>query len=113
MYNIFRELELDFTEIDNLEKMHNLLMNIFGFPVFYGKNVNALIDCLSDLRVQGEKGETLCDFKIKTEEIIILNCKNFSYKSSIIQNHFITAIESINKREIEIGNIPSIFLNFN
>ena len=36
-------VELDFSEIQDLERMHLLLKKKFGFPDFYGKNVNALI----------------------------------------------------------------------
>ncbi|WP_442872765.1 barstar family protein [Chitinophaga sp. 212800010-3] len=38
-------MELDFSNINELAQMHQLLKEKFGFPDFYGKNVNALIDC--------------------------------------------------------------------
>jgi RNAse (barnase) inhibitor barstar len=33
-----------------LEEIHEASAQVFGFPDFYGKNVNALIDCWSSLR---------------------------------------------------------------
>jgi hypothetical protein len=69
-----------------------------------------LIDCWSDLREVGEIGETMCDFTLGKDEILILECKNLPYKKELLINHLLVAIESVNKREISWGNKPSLLL---
>lgn len=38
-------INIDFKNVKTLKDMHYMLKEIFGFPDFYGYNVNALIDC--------------------------------------------------------------------
>ncbi|MFM0375819.1 barstar family protein [Paraburkholderia strydomiana] len=40
---------MDTTEIADWPSFHRLFAQIFGFPTFYGSNMDALIDCLSHL----------------------------------------------------------------
>ena len=105
-----RKLEIDFSSIETLEQMHNLLKKEFGFPDFYGKNVNALIDCWSELRAVGGPGETMCDFTLQKDEPLILQTKNLSSKKEIIINHFLVAVEAVNRWEISHKAPPSLLL---
>src|SRR5436190_1216633 len=91
----FKEIEINFTEIESLEDMHILLKEKFGFPEFYGKNVNALIDCLSSLRYPDD-GMTLVNLELN--EILYLKIKGLSNKSDLIINNFLISIESVNER---------------
>lgn len=58
---------VDTTEIKDWQSFHQIFSQIFGFPTFYGNNMDALIDCLSYLDepqaemtgVHVEQGETL------------------------------------------------------
>lgn len=45
----FISVDIDFLDIYS-KNFHLKMAEIFGFPDFYGKNLAALIDCLSDLR---------------------------------------------------------------
>lgn len=53
----FISIDIDFSDIcpedsdDEYKNFHQKMAETFGFPDFYGKNLAALIDCLSDLRV--------------------------------------------------------------
>ncbi|MFL9863607.1 barstar family protein [Paraburkholderia fungorum] len=40
---------VDTTEITDWPSFHRVFSQIFGFPAFYGNNMDALIDCLSYL----------------------------------------------------------------
>ena len=54
----FINIDIDFLDIysKNLDEeyrnFHTKMAEIFGFPHFYGKNLAAFIDCLSDLRTK-------------------------------------------------------------
>lgn len=44
-----KKIMLDFSEAENREQMHTLLEEAFGFPAWYGRNLDALYDCLTDI----------------------------------------------------------------
>ncbi|KAG8153334.1 barstar family protein [Burkholderia catarinensis] len=44
---------VDTTEITDWISFHRVLSQIFGFPAFYGNNMNALIDCFGYLDEPG------------------------------------------------------------
>lgn len=41
------KVTIDFTKIINWDDFHSSFSNLMGFPDFYGKNMNAWIDCMS------------------------------------------------------------------
>lgn len=41
-------VKIDCHKIRSLNDIHNQFNDAFGFPSFYGRNMDALIDCLSD-----------------------------------------------------------------
>ncbi len=105
---IFKEIVIDFSKINILEEMHNQLKETFGFPEFYGKNVNALIDCWSSLRFPLDgMNELTID---KPNEVVLFKAIKLSSKSLVILNHLIIAIENVNSRNLEIGQTPCILL---
>lgn len=103
-------VEIDFSDIKDLKGMHHQLMQKFGFPDFYGKNVNALIDCWSDLRCEGDNKTTMCDYYIELDEMVGLKIKHLSSKDHLIINHLLVAVEETNRRALEYYKIPSIHL---
>lgn len=42
--------EIDCTGIENKEQLHELLARALSFPDYYGHNLDALFDCLTDIR---------------------------------------------------------------
>lgn len=106
--NRFLIEEIDFLDVKNLENMHELLMRKFGFPDFYGRNIHALIECLSSLRYP-EDGMT--SINLKKNEILLLTIKNIAETSRDVIVDFIIAIEAVNQRQIDIGSPISILLS--
>ncbi|WP_291726352.1 barstar family protein [Bernardetia sp.] len=100
-------LEIDFSKINDLESMHNSLKKKFGFPDFYGKNVNALIDCLTSLRYP-EDGMT--KVILKKEEVLNLTIYSMPYDNALVINHFFIAIQSVNSRYKITDDVPPINL---
>ncbi len=45
----FREYKLDFTGITTKEELHDLLAKILELPDYYGRNLDALYDCLTGM----------------------------------------------------------------
>ena len=44
-----KRVELDFSRCAAKEEVHEYLMEKFGFPEYYGKNLDALYDVLGDI----------------------------------------------------------------
>ncbi len=103
------ELKIDFSGIEDLNSMHELLMEKFGFPNFYGKNVNALIDCLTSLRYP-EDGMT--KVSLERDEVLQLTVKSFPFSKDMITNHFLIAVQSVNQRYLMKGMSVPISLLF-
>ena len=43
------EIVLDGLEIESVEAVHDLFAQVLAFPEQYGRNLDALFDCLTDL----------------------------------------------------------------
>lgn len=44
-----KKITLDFENISNKEEMHKYLAEEFEFPDYYGGNLDALFECLTDI----------------------------------------------------------------
>jgi hypothetical protein len=75
--------------------LHTYLQKEFGFPDFYGKNVNALIDCWTSLR---NPQDGMCTLTLEKDEILLLELKGLSSCSIVIMHNLLVAIESVNQR---------------
>ncbi|MDD5922521.1 MAG: barstar family protein [Eubacteriales bacterium] len=42
-------IQIDLKTVSSPEELHTLLSDKLGFPEYYGKNLDALYDCLTDL----------------------------------------------------------------
>lgn len=64
---MLKKVTIDATLISSWDSFHELFKATFGFPEFYGRNMDAWIDCMSYLNDEGsgmttlqlEKGDTL------------------------------------------------------
>jgi RNAse (barnase) inhibitor barstar len=95
----YRTYRIDCDKITDWESFHAVSVSVFEFPEYYGRNMNAWIDCLSDfdspvvIQLEGAKS-----FQSRCQEIYaaIVECSSF-----------------INWRMIEAGDEPLIFLSIN
>ncbi|WP_314253694.1 barstar family protein [Eikenella halliae] len=108
-------IDIDFSDIysenldDEYKNFHLRMAEIFGFPDFYGKNLAALIDCLSDLRIYGDEEPMVC-YSLNKDECVLLNIKNLSKISDSLKGKFLLAIEAVNTR-LSTGEMPTILMN--
>lgn len=111
----FISVDIDFLDIysknldEEYKNLHLKMAEIFGFPDFYGKNLAALIDCLSDLRAFRDE-EPMTRYSLNDEECLLLNVGNLSKASNDLRRKFLLALEAVNTR-LSAGKTPTILVN--
>ena len=104
----FISVDIDFLDIYS-KNFHLKMAEIFGFPDFYGKNLAALIDCLSDLRTFGDE-EPMTRYSLNDDECLLLNVRNLSKASNDLRRKFLLALEAVNTR-LSADKTPTILVN--
>lgn len=95
--------------ITGWDAFHDACQAAFGFPEFYGRNMNAWVDCLSYLR--DEEGMT--KFLLKPDEtlqIIVANAEILRKHAPDILEDVAFCIEAINERYDDYGEKPALEL---
>lgn len=95
------EVTVNFSKISDWDTFHSVFSERMGFPDFYGKNMNAWIDCMSCIddpdsgmsSVTVKPGESL-EILVLGTEIAIKNC------SEVFQG-FIECAAFVNQRFID------------
>jgi len=100
---------LDTTTIVDWETFHAASREAFGFPDFYGRNMDAWIDCLTYLdendgmsRFTLKEGETLC--------IEVRGAESFADRLPEQAVALMAATAAVNGRYIEEGKPPTLML---
>ena len=98
--------------ITSWEAFHNESQRAFGFPEFYGRNMNAWIDLMTYL---DDPDDSTTTFKVDPTDVLILEIKNCSNLTSI-QNEILQTIVDcssfVNYRRMELGERPYILLAY-
>ena len=93
-------VRLNTEQITDWASFHQVCKEAFGFPDFYGANMNAWIDCLTYLT----EGDGMTRFVLSEDErlyIEITDSENFKLRLPEIFNALIDCSISVNNRYIE------------
>lgn len=96
-------------EINDWESFHGTCKTVFGFPDFYGANMNAWIDCLSYLR----DGDGMSRFALGSDEYLdieIPHAEAFRERAREVFDALIDCTAFVNRRYTDIGELPVIRL---
>ena len=107
MMKIDKIVKIDFSKIKTLDDFYTELSNLFGFPDFFGRNINALIDCFFSLRYPQDE---MTKIHISASEYLLLELHHFSSASEEIREILIIAIENVSLKCKEKDQNPSIML---
>jgi hypothetical protein len=103
------EATLDTAKIKDWPSFHAQSAEAFGFPDFYGHNLNAWIDCLTYL----PEGDGMSRFVLGPGEqlfIKLLRFESFAKAQPEICLAFFECVASVNQRYISAGDIPRLVL---
>jgi RNAse (barnase) inhibitor barstar len=102
-------VQIDSRQIDDWASFHKTCREAFGFPMFYGANLDALIDCLTYI----DEGDGMSNVLREPDEklrIEFLGSKEFRNRLPKILDGFVDAIESVNQRFADQGKQRRIAL---
>ena len=102
-------VKLDGASITDWDSFHTACVEAFGFPVFYGRSMDAWIDCLSYLR----DDENMTKFLLKPNEILditIGNADALRASNPDLLEEVSFCIAGINERYDDYGEKPALAL---
>lgn len=103
------EATLDTAKINDWPSFHAQSAEVFGFPDFYGQNLDAWIDCLTYL----PEGDGMSRFVLGPSERLFINLlhfESFSKSQPEICQALSETVAFVNQRYISAGDIPRLVL---
>src|SRR3569832_1011806 len=100
---------LDGSAITDWESFHTICAQAFGLPDFYGRNLDAWIDCMSYVDV----GDGMCRFVLHPQEVLtieVTESDTFRRQAPDILACLAELIEEVNDRFVERGAAPRLRL---
>jgi len=100
-------VRLETSKISNWDSFHATCREAFGFPEFYGMNMNAWIDCLTYL----DEGDGMSGFHLAPGEKLHIEITDTELFSSRLPEIFSTLIDctAFCKRSLYRGGQTSLF----
>ena len=95
-------------QITDRPTFHNAFKSLMGFPDYYGMNMDAWIDCMSDL-------EHMTKFRLKKDEMLhveILGAEEFRKRLPSIFEALVDCSAFVNKRFVATGEAAILALIF-
>jgi len=102
-------VQLDGATITDWDSFHTVCADTFGFPAFYGRSLDAWVDCLSYLRDQ----ENMTKFLLKPNEMLeitITNADILRQSNPDLLEEITFCIAGINERYDDYGEKPALSL---
>lgn len=105
-----KTVHVDASEIKDWPSFFDAFAKAFGFPQFFGRNIDAWIDCMTNLdeefsEVRVAPGELLC--------IALDNAADFKARCPEQFAAFVECSAFVNWRRLEIGESAILVVSFN
>jgi RNAse (barnase) inhibitor barstar len=103
---------IDTRRIIDWDSFHNLFAEVFGFPGFYGRNMDAWIDCMTWLD-DPESGMTR--ITVEKNDMLVLelqHVKDFMLRCPEQYAAIVECSAFVNYRRVEADDAPVIALSF-
>lgn len=87
-----KNITINFSDVTSKDDIHNLLSQALELPEYYGRNLDALYDCLSDICSGNRTAITLTGFDKVPEELS-------SYTNSLV-----SIFTRVSKELVQVSN---------
>jgi RNAse (barnase) inhibitor barstar len=94
------------------QSFHSYFQREFGFPEFYGRNIDAWIDCMGDLDKPENRMST---FTVKKGQMLVFHLTNVDELKSKAPDIYYALMECsahINRSRMGSGELPLLALSF-
>ena len=105
-------VRINASKILTWKAFHSYFQREFGFPEFYGRNVNAWIDCMGDLD-KPENG--MSTFTVKKGQMLVLHLTNVDELKSKAPDIYYMVLECsahINRNRMASSELPLVIVSF-
>ena len=105
-------VELDTRGIHEWKTFHEVFRQAFGFPDFYGRNMDAWIDCMTNL---DDPGAGLSAVHTGADGVLTLQLEHSDDFAARCPHQYAAIIECsafMNLRRLEVGKTPILLLAF-
>jgi len=92
--------------ITDWDSFHAQCVSVFGFPDFYGNNMNAWVDCLSYLR----DDDGMSKFVLKANEVLTIEVQHSDKLLPEIIEELQLCVDMINDRCADYEEAPTLKL---
>jgi hypothetical protein len=105
-------IQVDATRITDWDSFHALFFGLLGFPGFYGRNMNAWIDCMTSLDVPEDGMSSVHVAHGDTLVLCISGARDFKKRCPEIYDALVECSAFVNYRRIETGGQAILALSF-
>ncbi|RDS90974.1 barstar family protein [Pseudomonas fluorescens] len=106
-------VQVDANLISDWQTFHNVFAEKFGFPGFYGRNMDAWVDCLSYLGDPGAEMSSIHVQSGQTLALVIDNAQSFKRRCPEQFEALVECAAFVNWRIVIAGGTPLLALAFN
>jgi len=102
-------VQLDGAALTDWDAFHTVSKKAFGFPDFYGRNMDAWVDCLSYLR----DDDAMSSFRLQPNEVLeieVLHADLLRQRAPEILGELEFCVAAINERYADYGEKPALEL---
>jgi RNAse (barnase) inhibitor barstar len=110
---ISSRVSLDCRNIFDWPSFHEEFSRVFGFPDFYGKNMNAWIDCMTSLDVPEDGMTSVHCLPGTVLTLELQDVESFAKRCSEQYRALIECAAFVNWRRLEVGEPAVLALSFN
>jgi len=106
-------VKINTDNISDRDSFHKEFKEVFGFPEFYGNNMSAWVDCMTDL---DDSDSGMTSVTVAVGEILVIeleNVESFKTRCKQLYDELIESVAFVNYRRIEQGQEPILTLSFN
>lgn len=103
---------LNANEFSSWDYFHDYFSKSFGFPDWYGRNMNAWIDLMTYL---DDPDDSTTTFKIDPSDVLIIeinNCSNLTGIQDEVLQTIIDCCSFVNYRRMDLSERPFILLAY-
>ncbi len=104
-------VEVDLAKVTDMQSFHAEWSRAMGFPDFYGENMNAWRDCMSDLSAPGQPGMTKVEVPRGEDLLTVLKgAADFARRKPEIWLSLVEATASVNRTKTAIKGATRLLL---